>query len=122
MSQRECQARWYESHKEEHISNCIRRRKEQEVYNQNYVIQYLLNHSCIDCGETDIVVLQFDHVRGSKRTEIARMMCFSNKSLIREIEKCEVRCANCHFRKTAQRLNNYRVQWVAGVSGNIPPS
>lgn len=56
---------------------------------------------CVDCGERDLDVLQFDHVRGAKKFTIA-----SNRSIARvrdEIAKCEVVCANCHSRRTARR-------------------
>lgn len=64
---------------------------------------YLLENPCIDCGETDIVVLQFDHVRGSKRASITKMVKddLSIDTIFKEIAKCEVRCANCHVRKTS---------------------
>lgn len=67
------------------------------------VIEYLREHPCVDCGETDIVVLEFDHVRGEKRFCISEMMAYSYpwSSVLAEIEKCEVRCANCHRRRTA---------------------
>ena len=70
-----------------------------------YVYNYLQAHPCVDCGERDHVVLEFDHVRGKKVCTIGRMIAstYSLKSLIREIEKCEVRCANCHRRITAKR-------------------
>src|SRR5688572_9961381 len=32
--------------------------------------EYLSNKSCVDCGERDIEVLTFDHVRGDKRMNI----------------------------------------------------
>jgi len=34
---------------------------------RQFVYEYLSSGSCIDCGETDIAVLTFDHVRGKKR-------------------------------------------------------
>jgi len=49
------------------------------------------------------MVLEFDHVRGTKSGNISEMMRggFSWKRVLEEIEKCEIRCANCHRRKTA---------------------
>lgn len=38
------------------------------------VVEYLLKHPCVDCGETDPVVLTFDHVRGKKRDNVANML------------------------------------------------
>jgi hypothetical protein len=58
---------------------------------------------CADCGESDPVVLDFDHVRGEKVASIAAMIAGSYAWLTieQEIAKCEVRCANCHRRRTA---------------------
>jgi hypothetical protein len=67
----------------------------------------LSTHPCVDCREDDIIVLEFDHVRGSKRKELSRLVNAgaSVASLLAEVEKCEVRCANCHRRVThARRL------------------
>ena len=71
-----------------------------------YILGYFESHPCVDCGESDMVVLEFDHVRGNKYGEISRLR--KNNSIERlkeEIAKCEVRCANCHRRKTMLRLN-----------------
>lgn len=70
---------------------------------QEYVWQYLSAHPCIDCGESDIVVLEFDH-QGDKRYTLSEIIK-GRSSLMRvkkEIEKCTVRCANCHRKKTAK--------------------
>lgn len=71
------------------------------------LIKYLQEHPCIDCGEPDIVVLQFDHVRGTKKSTVSRMLNNETKwpLIYQEIQKCDVRCANCHTRKTAKDFN-----------------
>jgi hypothetical protein len=71
-------------------------------------------HPCVDCGEPDIQVLDFDHVRGIKLSSIARMLSQRRPvaSILDEMEKCEVRCANCHRRATARRTPNWRCTWL----------
>jgi len=65
--------------------------------------QYLRSHPCVDCGETDVDVLTFDHVRGDKLFNIGNSRLKSVAKLQAEIEKCDVRCANCHLRATKTR-------------------
>lgn len=74
------------------------------------VLEYLIAHPCVDCSEGDPVVLTFDHVKGEKINGIAEMVNARKPwSIIEaEIEKCEVRCANCHVRKTANQLNYWK--------------
>lgn len=71
---------------------------------------------CVDCGEDDPVVLEFDHVRGDKAGSISLMIHngVSLETLIIEINKCQVRCANCHRRKTARDRGYFR--WNASVA------
>jgi len=72
------------------------------------VFGYLLEHPCVDCRLSDIRVLEFDHLR-DKKFCIGSMREHSVDSIINEIAKCEVRCANCHRIKTLERLN--RISW-----------
>lgn len=68
------------------------------------MISYLLEHPCVDCGETDITVLEFDHLRDKTKDVSALMKGTSSWSRIEaEILKCAVRCANCHRRETERR-------------------
>ncbi len=77
--------------------------KKQLEKHQNLIFNYLSKHPCVDCGETDPVVLEFDHVRGKKKYTISKMAGrYSNDSVLNELKKCDVRCANCHRRKTAK--------------------
>lgn len=58
---------------------------------------------CVDCGEMDPVVLDFDHI-GGKTFNVARMSGRTSYEALRaEIAKCEIRCANCHRKMTARR-------------------
>lgn len=76
------------------------------VRNQFKLIEYLKEHPCIACGETDIVVLQFDHRDPS--TKIAGVCDMARKyswdKVEAEIAKCDVLCANDHTRRTAQQF------------------
>lgn len=72
---------------------------------QRYIYQNLVDHGCIDCKNKDLDVLEFDHVNGSKILSIGIMaqQNFSLKQIDEEIAKCEVRCGNCHRKKTIAR-------------------
>jgi carbamoylphosphate synthase large subunit len=72
--------------------------KAKNIRNKLYVETYLSTHPCVDCGNTNPIVLDFDHVRGVKRKDISAMkvQAFSLKTLQEEIDKCDVRCSNCH--------------------------
>lgn len=73
-----------------------------------YVLRTLHESGCIDCGETDPLVLEFDHLK-DKFLGISQMVrdYYSIDEIKTEIAKCVVRCANCHRRKTAKERNYY---------------
>ena len=67
------------------------------------MVSFLREHPCVDCGESDPVVLEFDHL-GDKKFGIADGIRNRNwQDVLDEIAKCEVVCANCHRRRTAKR-------------------
>ncbi len=80
-----------------------------------YVLEYLAAHPCVDCGESDIVVLEFDHVRDEKEHTISSLISRGSglATIAAEIAKCEVRCANCHRRVTARRAGWQRATYFA---------
>jgi hypothetical protein len=84
--------------------------------NLELVIAHLSDNPCADCGEPELVVLEFDHVRGKKFGDIANLVAeVSTKALLAEIAKCEVRCANCHRRKTARERGWTRKSALQGA-------
>lgn len=86
---------------------------------KKYLFDYKSNNPCVDCGESDPIVLEFDHFRDKTYT-ISQMSMHSGLSNIKkEIAKCEIRCANCHRRKTAKDFkyyNNLRVVELADTT------
>lgn len=60
---------------------------------------------CKDCGKRyPAHVMQFDHVSGTKIMSISQMIArFKMETILAEIAKCEVVCANCHADRTFQR-------------------
>jgi len=93
---------WYENHKEEHLENVYGRKRKVIQEAREFVWNFLATHPCVECGETDPVVLEFDHIHG-KDKDIATMagQGYSIKAITKEIAKCQVLCANCHRRKTS---------------------
>jgi 5-methylcytosine-specific restriction endonuclease McrA len=68
-----------------------------------YVVDFLREHPCVDCGEDDPVVLEFDHLRDKKFSISEGLQGRRWQDVLDEIAKCEVVCANCHRRRTAKR-------------------
>ena len=107
------QKEWYKNNKPAQIKAASERRDAVARINQALVIKYLQEHPCVDCGEKDIVVLQFDHVRGEKEYDISRMIRnFPWHRILTELEKCDVRCANDHVRRTSKIQKSYRCALV----------
>ena len=104
---RPCRAAYKQEHyalnRERYVEAAVRRRKALAAERATFLVEYFVSHPCVDCGESDPVVLEFDH-RGDKAFNIAKgLRDRSWEALIDEIAKCDVVCANCHRRRTAVR-------------------
>lgn len=77
--------------------------------NRDFIVAYLQQNPCVDCEIDDIRVLEFDHVRGEKKSNVSDLArrYASLERLQEEIDKCDVRCANCHRIKTIEQLGWY---------------
>jgi hypothetical protein len=97
----------YRRNRAKYISKAARRSKRERENNRQRLFDYLIDHPCIDCGETDPLVLDFDHRDSkTKRGTVSRLASrLSWTNLEREIAQCDVRCANCHRRRTAEQFN-----------------
>ena len=79
------------------------------------LLDHLRTHPCVDCGESDPVLLDFDHRDPSTKTaNVAALVKRGGmKALVAEIAKCDIRCANDHRRKTARQF-----RWTRWVSSD----
>ena len=105
----ETNKRWYRDHPEARSARMDDYARHRRQASHRLVLEYLFTHPCVDCGESDPVVLEFDHLR-DKVKNISAMANASQpwEKIEAEIAKCEVVCANCHRRRTAQRINSFR--------------
>lgn len=122
--ERAYKAERYQANVSEYKSRILAQNRRYARENRARIYMYLLEHPCVDCSEPDPEVLEFDHVRGTKSAAISQMAAIGTwPRIAEEIAKCDVRCANCHRRKTAKDLGHYVetralvAQWIErGVS------
>lgn len=106
--------REYEARNPSRIDKLYAQKALRRAAAEDYIRDHLRNNPCVDCGEDDWVVLEFDHVRGSKAYAVAtlRQGGHSLDLVIAEIAKCDVRCCNCHRRVTYNRAGSWRSEAV----------
>ena len=82
-----------------HCKSCVAKADAAYYAKQRALVdEYKLRHGCIDCGfNTYPEALHFDHKDPMmKNFSIGRSIRKHWDKLLKEIEKCDVRCANCH--------------------------
>lgn len=108
---RSCSRQWYVDNETEHKANVRARNDRVRAELATRLKTYLLEHPCVDCGEPDIRVLDFDHEDPcQKLANVHRLVAGSHswERVAAEIAKCSVRCANCHRRRTAEMFGYWR--------------
>jgi hypothetical protein len=95
----------------------VRWRSNAQERNVRFALATLAASGCVDCGEADVCVLDFDHVGSKTRSvmELAHREVGLGR-LRQEIGRCLIRCANCHRRRTARSRGHYRAR------AEIPPA
>lgn len=117
-------AKRHQKNHEREVARIHRNQRARIVENRAQVDAYLATHACVDCGEGDIRLLEFDHVRGEKLGDVSTMVNTGRswRMIETEIAKCEVRCANCHRRVTHERRRAAVIAeplWLYGDPGAI---
>lgn len=102
----------YDNNKE-YKEACLSRSKKRTYDFHINVYNYFRTHPCVDCGESNILKLEFDHVVPKSFT-VSQMTKFAWSAVLKEIEKCEVRCGSCHRVMTHKRRNSLRYRLYNG--------
>jgi CRISPR/Cas system-associated protein Cas10 (large subunit of type III CRISPR-Cas system) len=101
---------YYTDNKEIHKKETSRRGKIHKLERRKKIFDYLKEHPCVDCGETNPIVLEFDH-RELEEKEYTISQIIDKRGwniVLNEIAKCDVRCANCHRMRTAKQFGWYK--------------
>lgn len=98
-------ASWYSNNPEVHYE----RVRKSRIALKQFMYDYLLEHPCIECGESRPECLDFDHIDPSTKAGNISLMVGSGNRLqvIAEIKKCRILCANCHRVRTAKQFGWY---------------
>jgi hypothetical protein len=98
QDQRDAWNRWYAKNKKKNLQQILDRK----ARIRQWLSEYKATLTCTNCGEPDLVCLQFHH-RDPATKEIGLADAAANgwglERLEREIEKCDVLCANCHLKE-----------------------
>lgn len=102
--QREAARRHYEKNREVMIARAKEHTRQKRIQLRAWIRDHLAAHPCVDCGEADPVVLEFDHRDPSSKVgnigDIVNRSGWGLPRLEAEIAKCDVRCCNCRRRRT----------------------
>jgi len=105
---RPCQKEWYQRYYQESPKEKDRLTKRTAAIqqeNRKSLKELKESKPCMDCGNYfPYYVMDFDHQR-DKRFQIANMLSFSWSLIEKEIEKCELVCANCHRIRTHSTIS-----------------
>lgn len=107
--QKAYQDKWYAANKDKQIAKVNINKQLHTERNHKFVLDYLRIHPCVDCGESNPIFLDFDHIENKDDSiSVLIQMPSSVERIRQEITKCEVRCVKCHRFMTAKRGRQYR--------------
>ena len=95
---RTCQSKYRKKHYKENKQKYIDKAKVFTKSMSEWFIEYKKNLKCKLCGEDRYWVLDFHHIDPKEKDlEVSILIRKGNKNkILKEIEKCNVLCANCH--------------------------
>ena len=104
--------RYYSENQEHHCKVVRKRNVKRQKEAKDYIMSVFSGKKCMDCSTTDIRVFEFDHVHGKKFKHVSIMVSqgYSIEVIQKEIDKCEIVCANCHRIRTLERISSYRTK------------
>lgn len=108
---RNCQNNYYK--RDDHYKTRVKLAADKNRLAKRQQLSEILKSGCVNCGESDPIVLEFDHIDpATKFMEVGNMMQsgYAWNKVLEEISKCQILCANCHRRKTAKDNNWFKAR------------
>ncbi len=106
---REYDREYWENNKETKSEIKNENAKNNRKSKRKYIVDLLKKSKCVDCNNSDWRVLEFDHKdRETKSFNIADSVQYSIEKIQKEIDKCDIVCANCHNIRTIEQRGYYK--------------
>ena len=111
---------WYPNNRKRHIGFTNKVRDRFRIELREIAQRIKAEKGCVDCNTKDVRVLDFDHRDPNTKlftisAAIGRTK--SKSAVLKEISKCDVRCANCHRIRTWEENNKCKVNVkVVGIT------
>jgi hypothetical protein len=107
---KEARQRYYQKNRARVIASITEYKARITREAREYIIEVFRNKKCVDCGNDDPWVLEFDHRDTEKKVKCITDMVgvYKAERVKAEIAKCEVRCRNCHQRRTIEGNKSWR--------------
>lgn len=94
---------WYKKNKEKRKA-AIKKNKNKLKSTRRKWLNEIKSAPCTDCNKKyPPVVMDFDHIKDKKFNISTILYIKSKDTLLKEIEKCELVCSNCHRVRTENR-------------------
>lgn len=104
---KDCMKSYRKKHYTENKETYIKQKDARSLKYRLEFYGWLQTQKCVDCGNDDFRVLELDHQR-DKSYNISEKIAYTPfKTIMKEVEKCEVVCANCHRIRTSIQFNYY---------------
>ena len=121
---RPCRAAYHHEHyvanRQRYVDQARERKQRVNEERVRFLLEFFAANPCADCGEDDPVVLEFDH-RGDKSFNVGSALPYRAwPTILAEIAKCDVVCANCHRLRTARRAQSLRFRLTSGRRDSNP--
>jgi hypothetical protein len=90
---RPCRSAYGKEHaanRQRYIDRAKAKKQQLTLERTRWLIGYFAAHPCVDCGEADPIVLEFDHLRDKSFAIGPKVAQTSWQRILAEIDKCEV--------------------------------
>lgn len=95
---------WYQDNRDVVLARTKLRNERVRDENNAKLKEIKETSPCTDCREFHpYYVMQFDHTADDKEASVGNMRHCSWSKIQKEIDKCELVCANCHAKRTWKR-------------------
>jgi len=105
----------YEANAEEYKAKSAASNRKLRLRNRDYIKNIKESNPCLDCGQFyPYYVMHFDHIydKNGSVSDLSRASS-SIERIQKEIDNCELVCANCHAERTYSRAYDEDTsEWV----------